>query len=202
MCKYRGFSLVELIIVIAIIATLATIALPIYKRFFDKVKINDAFEKVQYWAEIAKEAKLDVSRGGRLNSAAGQSGIWPNDSGELDKDYILFSGGGSVNFANISIRDPKTAFGPIVSSGSIQTSTTSTCNYFYIQLYIDPTQVSNHFKTGDYMEFEFGETPSGRIESACTLWTSGGTVAEPGYFHCNYDTWQQLESASGGKTCP
>ncbi|MDY4280328.1 MAG: prepilin peptidase-dependent pilin [[Pasteurella] mairii] len=81
---HNGFTLVELMIVIAIVAILATIAIPSYQNYTKKAAMS---ELLQASAPYRSEVELCIyNHGDNKNCSAGSNGIQQN-SGERGK-YI------------------------------------------------------------------------------------------------------------------
>jgi prepilin-type N-terminal cleavage/methylation domain-containing protein len=104
MNSYKGFSLIELMIVIAIIAFLAMIAVPSFSRFLAKSKRAEAYTNLAaiyaaekaYWAEHGKYTDVLAGANGAGWKPEGYKG-----GGEQENFYYTygFSGGeGRNNF--------------------------------------------------------------------------------------------------------
>ncbi|MDD7569253.1 MAG: prepilin peptidase-dependent pilin [[Actinobacillus] rossii] len=75
----KGFTLIELMIVIAIVAILATIAIPSYQNYTKKAAVS---ELLQASAPYRAEVELCVyNTGETTNCTAGANGIQANNSG-------------------------------------------------------------------------------------------------------------------------
>ena len=75
----KGFTLIELMIVIAIVAILATIAIPSYQNYTKKAAIS---ELLQASAPYRSEVELCVyNTGAATNCTAGSNGIQANNTG-------------------------------------------------------------------------------------------------------------------------
>ncbi|MCI5763547.1 prepilin peptidase-dependent pilin [Actinobacillus porcinus] len=87
----KGFTLIELMIVIAIVAILATIAIPSYQNYTKKAAIS---ELLQASAPYRSEVELCIyNTGANTNCTAGSHGIQANNTTGLGK-YVA-----SVNVA-------------------------------------------------------------------------------------------------------
>jgi len=70
--NYKGFSLIELMVVVAIVAFLAMIAVPNFNRFLAKAKRAEAYMNLSalyaaeksYWAEHGKYTDVLIGEGG------------------------------------------------------------------------------------------------------------------------------------------
>lgn len=78
MVKQRGFSLVELMIVVAILAILAAIALPAYQSYVVRAKRTEMMTQLQNIGKQIESKKLAAGRGGYNNNLAnGLTGAYP-----------------------------------------------------------------------------------------------------------------------------
>lgn len=79
---YRGFTLIELMIVIAIVAILATIAIPSYQNYTKKAAIS---ELLQASSPYRSEVELCIyNKGSKTDCNAGSNGI-QSEAGEKGK---------------------------------------------------------------------------------------------------------------------
>lgn len=76
---YKGFTLIELMIVIAIVAILATIAIPSYQNYTKKAAVS---ELLQASAPYRSEVELCIyNTGTATNCTAGSNGIQADNTG-------------------------------------------------------------------------------------------------------------------------
>lgn len=100
---HKGFTLIELMIVIAIVAILATIAIPSYQNYTKKAAVS---ELLQASAPYRSEVELCVYNTGKTeNCTAGSNGIQANNTGlgkyvasvNVSGGVITVTGKGSLN---------------------------------------------------------------------------------------------------------
>jgi len=108
----RGFSLIELMIVVAIIALLASLAIPNFMRFLAKAKRSEAYMNLSsiytaqkaYWAEHGKYAQSLSGEGGLGWKPEGYSG-----GGKNEKFYYTYgfaSGGEGKGYFTGKLETP------------------------------------------------------------------------------------------------
>jgi prepilin-type N-terminal cleavage/methylation domain-containing protein len=113
--KSAGFSLVELMIVVAIMAILAAIAIPSFLRFSMKAKTAEATSNLAAirTAEESYKAENDV-----YLVCAGTPGAWAAGAGASTP--IAWGGGGIASFTNIGFSpDGNVRYQYAVAAGSV-----------------------------------------------------------------------------------
>lgn len=79
----KGFTLIELMIVIAIVAILATIAIPSYQNYTKKAAVS---ELLQASAPLRAEVELCIYNTGKTEGCSGgQNGIQPDNTNTTQK---------------------------------------------------------------------------------------------------------------------
>lgn len=120
MRKDSGFTLIELMVVIAIAAILAGIAIPMFINWLPKYKLNSAANDI-----------LSLIQNARLRAIKENTRVVilfdPESDGVLDGDYIAFvddMAGGASEWS----REPATE--PVIASGEVPTGVTVTDTQF------------------------------------------------------------------------
>ena len=122
MKKEQGFTLIELMIVVAIIGILAAVALPAYQNYTNRAKVTEALS-------VAAAAKLAVAEtftsNGALPTTNTEAGL-PTSTDMNGTDVLSVAVGGSGvitvtmrNSTNAVLSDKTVALTPTTSAGSI-----------------------------------------------------------------------------------
>ena len=89
----KGFSLVELLVVVAIIAILAAVSIPMYSNYTTKAKITGVLATVgQLKANVAEE-NTSIVDGALTAGALAVTGTTVNDSGTIYKIDVAVNSG-------------------------------------------------------------------------------------------------------------
>lgn len=115
--SHKGFSLVELMIVIAIIAILAGIAFPVYANYQVRSKIASEIEKLGSAKAMASEYASNNS--GELDYSIDDLGTLPSGASVGDNGAIVLDTSDIVDNSSVSLV-------PSVGSGSINWSCSAT----------------------------------------------------------------------------
>ncbi|MEX0960513.1 MAG: pilin [Burkholderiales bacterium] len=82
--KQTGFTLIELMIVVAIIGVLAAVALPAYQNYAARAKISEAL----FAASICKTSVTEIAHSASVLPAAGQWGCETRDGDPAASRYV------------------------------------------------------------------------------------------------------------------
>ena len=107
--KQSGFTLIELMIVVAIIGILAAIAIPAYQSYTIRARVSEGLDMVSYAKLAVSETALANNALPADQNATGYSSPAPtpnvqnisiaNDgSGEITITYTAMAGGGTIIF--------------------------------------------------------------------------------------------------------
>lgn len=145
---YKGFSLIELMVVIAVVGLLSAIAVPAYTEHMDKARLNSIMSVADAWKN---KALLHYTSTGRFPDAR-QLGLDSADDIHLD-DLSIFNG--------------------LVSAMGITGYTTSyicggvTKYAGFMSISLDHTKFSSTLSSD--ISLAYGESSTGMFLTACTV---------------------------------
>lgn len=89
----RGFTLIELIVVVIVLSVLAAIAYPIYTGYLEKSRTSEAVARL---GAIMKAAKAYYQRFNQWPAAPGDDGFYADFTNTKHFSYSIDSGGGGT----------------------------------------------------------------------------------------------------------
>jgi len=87
----RGFTLIELMVVVIIIAVLAAIAIPLYTGYIKNARTSEGIARL---GSIMTAAKAFVQRTGNWPTAFGVAGFYGDGTASKHFSYAIVAGGG------------------------------------------------------------------------------------------------------------
>ena len=129
--RHRGFTLIELMIVVAIIGILASIAIPAYQNYTIRAQLTEAFSLASELKGPIQEYRKERGRFPADNAAAGLP-----SADKLIGNYVtrvdVHDGAISVtfgNFANTAVAGKVLTLQPLVVTGSPASPMSWRCGY-------------------------------------------------------------------------
>jgi type IV pilus assembly protein PilA len=131
MKKQTGFTLIELMIVVAIIAILAAIAIPAYNQYIREARMAKVTD---HWDNGIRTIKAELAK----QAARGARGLAQRPLADYELDWVLSS-----------VVDPKRSTGPEGGAAYVLNANTSTNGQVYIDVQTGSVILVGH---GGYLD--------------------------------------------------
>ena len=136
MKKQTGFTLIELMIVVAIVAVLAAIALPAYQKYTAKAKFTEVVSATGPLKQQVELCYFDTQKITDCDSGASGAGWTITNAGangsfvskvEVDNGGVTGTAVGASNGAVSGLQGQTIILSPTASNGAITWAVTGTC---------------------------------------------------------------------------